>query len=211
MADHARRRGSAGPHGNKILRDVFRANPIDKDQTQKILKISGNTQRRIERAVLFIDRPTAIERRMGRHESQPHQSPVEDPRRVVSDAVGQIVVIDIMDIPIDGIHVRIGQSPGDMFKHVVRRIEIIRIEQSDNISGRHPDPLVHGIVDSLVRLGDPSHTSLETRLIATDNIQGIILGSPIHDHIVNIGITLSKHTFQCVRQGLTAIVSSSNN
>ena len=128
VADHARRRGSAGPLGNKILRDVFRANPIDKDQTQKILKISSNTQRRIERAALFIDRPTAIERRVGRHESQPHQIPTEDPRRVVSDTMGQIVVIDIMNIALDSIHIGIGQSLGDMFKHVVRRIKIIRIE-----------------------------------------------------------------------------------
>ena len=63
---------------------------------------------------------------------------------------------------------------GHLFEDPVRRIEIIRVEDSHDISRCHADTLVHGIVDTLIFLCYNLHFFSEHLLIFFYNAECIV-------------------------------------
>ena len=116
-----------------------------------------------------------------------------------------------MHIPIHRIQTCIRKSLGYLLQNRIIRIEIIRIQKANHISRRHPDSLVHRIVNPFVRLTQITQFSTEPWHITSDKLQRIILRPAINNPIFNILIRLAKHTLQRLAKRRTTVIGRGNN
>ena len=166
------RRGTPRAHSHEIDRHILNLDTIDINQAEQLFEISGNPERRVEQPMLQIHLTTAIKRRMGRHEPELHHKRRELARRIIANALRKVLVIHIMDISIHGI--RFADPVRHSTQNHRRRKEIVTVQQPHDIPCSHKDPLVHGIIDTLVRFRDPLQATAVPRFQFTDNIEGIV-------------------------------------
>ena len=80
----------------------------------------------------------------------------------------------IMHVAIHGIDARTLEGLGYVGQHLVGRVEIVAIEHTHHIARSHCDAFVHGVIDSLVRLADPAHLSVEPTFVLLDDLERLV-------------------------------------
>lgn len=168
------RRGCpAGAHCHKVFPYISCKYPVDINQTQELFEIGCDLKPGIEKSVAGVDCPATIERRVRRHESESHFPSPECCRRVETDRRGRVLRVDIVDISIHGIE--FADFTVDGREDIRRAVEIVGVQETDHIAGRHHYPLVHRVVDSIVGFGNPFEPSVVARFKFADYIKGIVL------------------------------------
>lgn len=203
VAPEARGGCSAGAHGHEVLGHVSTLDAVDVDQPQQLLEIGGDLEAHVEQAVGHVEPPAAVERRMRGHEAHPHLPRGERGRAVVSHRTRRVIGIHIMDVGIYGVHVM--DVAGDGGKHIVGGIEIIRVEYPHHISGGHLYPLVHGVVQSVVGLGDPFQPSAIHGLALPYDVECAVGRAAVDNDMLEIRIILPQHALYGVTQRLSTI------
>jgi hypothetical protein len=76
---------------------------------------------------------------------------IEWTRAPAPDCPSHISLLDVLQVTVYGIHLRIFEGFCDLAKDVGCCVQVIRMKETDDIAGSTGDPLVQGIVDSAVR------------------------------------------------------------
>ena len=134
--------------------DKAEAEAVAKLVSQHQLVVRRGTQSRIELAVFFIDRFVREKRGMRRHPTPVKASRMMSTCPPVTDDPIHIRRINIDEIAITGVDASIFQHLGNIVQNMRIGIKIVRIENTDHITGRQINSFVHGIVNPVIRFGN---------------------------------------------------------
>lgn len=90
-------------HGDKVTGYIVCEYTVYINKSEQLFKVGGNFKVEVKQPKSCVYRPAAVERWVGRHESESHLPSAEWSRRVMAYRSGQIGRVDIVDIGIYGI------------------------------------------------------------------------------------------------------------
>ena len=116
--------------------------------------------------------------------------------------------VDVVQISVNGVCFRmIAEGPRDILQDMVVLVVVIGIEESDDIACCHAEALVHGIVNSLVRFGYPTHAPGKVLFMSTDQFDGSIGAAAVDDDIFVVVIALLQDALHGIRQRIFAVAA----
>ena len=211
VALHTAGRCAPRAHRHEIEVEVTGLDTVDIDETQHVFEIRRHLEIDVEGSVSVIDAFPAIEGGVGGLVAHLHHPSAEELRGVIPHVGGQIVIVDEMYVTIDSIDIRICQFTYYPAEHIIGRIKIIGIKNSDDLSVRHSDTLVHGVIQPLVAFTYPLQPPLILWLILTYDVNGIVLRTAINNYMLPILTVLTKNAFDSVAKSRTAIPGSGDD
>ena len=69
-------------------------------------------------------------------------------------STGEVFGVDVVEVPIDRLAAFVAKRGCNVSEDVPRGIDVVSVEKCHNVPGRGLDALVHGVVQSAIRLGD---------------------------------------------------------
>lgn len=143
--------GAASAHEYHVAVDISGGDPVFFYKTQHQLKIRRTADRGVKATVTDKAALFTIECGVCRAPAALEGSRIVF--RSAPCAYGVPYSVDVVQITVYGICSMPGKCPGDGFQYIFVLVIVIRIQKTDDISCGHAYPLVHGIINSLVRLG----------------------------------------------------------
>lgn len=117
------------------------------------------------------------------------------------------------DVRVEHVEGRLRIGFGDRLQGV-RLVPVIGIDDPDDVARRHPDPLVHGVVDAVVLFADDPVAVVfvgERLPVFIDNFNGIVLGGAVDDDVFHVIVCLVQDRFNRVPDRLFTIEANGNN
>ena len=127
---------------------------------------------------------------MGRHESETELPWTEVSPRNISHGTVPFRRFYEVDVGEQGTGVVVLKGHRHPFERAVAGIHVVGIQHAYHIAGGKPDPLVHGVVGSMVGFGEKD---LDTVAIAFNDLKGSIDRAAIDDDILHIVPCLVQH------------------
>lgn len=103
-----------------------------------------------------------------------------------------------------------GDEGGHFFQNIGRMDVVAAIEAPHKIASGDAHPLVHGIVQPFVRLGNPADVGHCRREFLYD-FQRVVFGGAVHEDVFNVRVSLPPHTFHRAGQVGLAIIDDSDD
>ena len=103
-----------------------------------------------------------------------------------------------------------GDEGGHFFQHIGRVDVVAAIEAPHEVAGGDTHPLVHGIVQPFVRLGEPADVGHCFGKLLYD-FQRVVFGSTVHKDVFDVRISLAPHTFHGAGQVGFAVVNDGDD
>jgi hypothetical protein len=108
-------------------------------------------------------------------------------RRPVADHIIHVIAIDVDQVRVAALNTVDFDGLGNPLQNLVVGIDIVRIENTDDISTGQRYAFVHGVVQALIRFTDDS---VQKRDVRIQNIPGVVRGIPVYDNVLDIGVGL---------------------
>lgn len=132
---------------------------------------------------------------MGWHVAVADEFAVELLRRIVADALFQVLGRNVMNVTIDGVQFRVEQLIRNTLEDIVGGEEIVRVESAYHVARRQGDALVHGVVDAFVWFADDAHPTFEAGFVLLADGERVVLGTAVLDDELVILESLSQDAF----------------
>ena len=194
-----------GPHFYQHLRYIGSLYPVFIQKSQHQLVIGRGAEGKIKQSVLIIQFSPYKKSRVRRHPSVAKAVTVVRTRSPFADDFPGILGIDVIQIAVDRLYLRIGKGFLDQRQHLIAGVEIVGIQDTDDVAGGPLNTFVHGIVEALVTFG------YTVGQIRPGDGNRIILGATILDNVRNGNSFLSLNSPAGIREGSGTIVGGGDD
>ena len=116
-----------------------------------------------------------------------------------------------MQVAVNGVRPVLREGSGNGFQNAVVLVIVVRVQKADDVSGTHADTLVHGVVNAVVRFGNPFQPPVEALFNVLKHFQGAVRAAAVHDQVFIAGPGLRQHAFQGVLESGGAVAANGDD
>lgn len=206
VAGHACVGDASGAHRDEVHWQIDGPDAVDVDEAQELFEVGGDFIGSIKSSVLFVDAGPAIERGVGRHETQSHETFAEEAGGVVADAFVEVLVADVVNISVHGIGFGLFHLFHHPFDDGGRGEKVVGVENAYDIARCQPDTFVHCVIQPVVLFADVGHAVAEDGFVAFDDVKRIVFRRPVHDDALDVFVGLSEYALERVPYSSCTVV-----
>lgn len=197
----------SGPHHDDDFTQISQLCLVFMNEAQHQLIIGRTFHVQPKQAVLLVQGTLNKKRWMSRHPSPEKSIGSKRPRFPVTRNLFRIHPIDVNDIAINRIALTLTKQIYYVTNDAGMGVKIVGVQNTDNVAGGHTDAFIHGIVQTVITLGNKPAYPIAVR---SDNVYCSIRRTAIYDDVLDVIVGLTDDRIDTVADKRSAVIDNSN-